>query len=269
MLNRNPNGVNPEFDEMDSEFDEQLQEQFPEMLDEHNLEEFAETPIEAQEVPVENLEMQPEAAAEVMQEAVPEPVEMLTEVDDEYIDPEDFVDSYAVRPTSQMEDFLRERGVDPTNPEEVRDYWYDVFNLGFNQGNEVLDKIPVKSGMDRYPMPEPHDAISHPFASGDYMDRHKNPFDAEHYRFKETLERTKDLAISFSSLSHEEGRENMQKKYNEILEPLVEKKKAMLDGYSKHPQYFNKSRLFEVVLPDLSRKIAKIKGVWDQYSNWK
>ena len=280
MLYGNPGGINPEFDEMDAEFYEQLQEQFPEMLDEHNLEEFAEAPIENHEILVENLEpmeMQPEAVPEAMQEAVPEPVEIPIEVeesyDDEPIHHEQLPDSYAVRPISKKEELYREIEIDITDPEmgpEMLDaYWDYVLSEGVNKDHRVLSEIPVKEGVDRYPQPELDDAISHPFASRDYLDKHKNPFDGQHHLFKQTLERVKDLGISFSSISHEEGRENMQKKYNEILEPLVEKKKAMLEGYSKSPQYFNKSRMFNEVLPDLNNKIKKIKGVWDQYSNWK
>jgi hypothetical protein len=264
--------MNPEGEMQDMEFYDELQAEFPEMFDEHNLEEFAETPIEAQEVPVEVVEVQPENV-EMQPEAVPEPVEMPIEVEESYDDEpiEGVREHNAVRPISKKVGLYREVGIDldtEQGKEDLDAYWDYVLIHGVNRGNEVLNEIPVKEGTDRYPMPEPHDAISHPFGSGDF-EKLKEPFNMEHHRFREVLGRCKDLAITFSSLSHEEGRENMQKKYNEIIEPLVEKKRAMLDGYSKYQQFFNKSKLFDEVLPGLSRKIAKIKGVWEQYSNWK
>ena len=109
-----------------------------------------------------------------------------------------------MRPISQKEELYKEIGIDlntEQGKEDLDAYWDYVLLEGVNKDHRVLSEIPVKEGVDRYPQPEPDDAISHPFGSGDF-EKLKEPFNMEHHRFREVLGRCKDLAITFSSLSH-------------------------------------------------------------------
>jgi hypothetical protein len=112
--------------------------------------------------------------------------------------------------------------------------------------------------------PEPDDAVSFTYGSADFQ-RLRGDFDKHAYRFQQIVKRVKDLAQTYSCISHDEGKKNIQKRYEalvnrEFRDKVIElaqayhTKRLSIDGYDA----------LKAKIKKLNCHIAACKKVWEQ-----
>ena len=96
--------------------------------------------------------------------------------------------------------------------------------------------------------------------------RTQRPFNKYHYAMKKIMERVKDLAIMHSSISYEEGRLAIYRRYEALVDrefrhrllTLADRYKVEAD---EERRYWMKQKIAE-----LSRRILESKRIWAQYA---
>ena len=128
--------------------------------------------------------------------------------------------------------------------------------------------IPMPENTEFRPPVETPESASRPFSSMDYQREH--PFNKYSWKLNKIFEKVKYLGIDYSSVSDEEGKENIHKRYNDLVQDeFREEDEILVESYKKFPELFEKTKkkLFERVA-NLNSKINKCKQTWDKYSNW-
>ena len=102
-------------------------------------------------------------------------------------------------------------GMDEDEIEAYMDFrsWY------MNKEHALLLTIP-KPNVERDFWPEPDDALSFAYGSMDFQ-KLRGKFNKNRYRISKILERVKDLAENFSCINHEQGKKNVRKRYEELI----------------------------------------------------
>ncbi len=126
----------------------------------------------------------------------------------------------------------------------------------------VLLSIP-KPFVEKNFWPEPDDAVTFAYGSVDFQ-RLRGDFDKYAYRIQKILDRVKDLAQSYSCISHDEGKKNIQARYEALVH------REFRDKVIELAQAYHKNRLrmdYEVVRAKIKEQyshIIKCEKVWKQ-----
>jgi len=177
-----------------------------------------------------------------------------------WIEEEEMPVSSALKPLRKFD------GLYPDDPEESDAYW-DFIHWSMTREHTVLMQVPMKEGQVGFCPIETDDATSFAFGSADYQARLPK-FDRYQYRVKKVYERVKDLAITHSCISNEDGRINTHNKYRSLVEnEFQDQARLLYDTFKKYPQWVNKQKLLER-LAELNSKIRKCKRIWKEYAEW-
>ena len=150
-------------------------------------------------------------------------------------------------------------GMDEDEIEAYLDFrhWYQ------NRDHQLLDLVPVKP-FEIYCFEEPDDAISFPFGSIDRGDF--SPYQKYQYRLRKVMERVRDLAQTFSCISHESGRKNIQKRYECLLYNEFRSKVLNLaKNYAKYRKYMNPKKVRKRI-SEYYRQISIAKEIWNEHA---
>jgi hypothetical protein len=94
------------------------------------------------------------------------------------------------------------------------------------------------------------------------------PFDKYGYAMEKIMERVKNLAILHSAISHQEGRENIIKRFQALVE--VQFREGLLrhiDQYQASQNQEQKERLKKKI-GELNRRILECQKIWERYAPW-
>jgi len=130
---------------------------------------------------------------------------------------------------------------------------------------ELVLQIPVQPRESDFWFSSYQEFLESPFNTWDFQ-RTQRPFDKYEYRIKKILEQVKDLALLHSCISQPEGRENIQKRFenlvnNEFKEPLL----SIIERYQRAYDEERKSYLRRKIAK-LSRHILECRAIWQRYS---
>ena len=160
-----------------------------------------------------------------------------------------------LKPINKYDDLYPE---DPTEADAYFDFrtWY------LSQEHAVLLSIPVKYEYKAHQ--ETIESLSFPFGSMDFERLH--PFNKDQYKIAKIYERIMDLATTFSSINHKEGKENTLKKYQALVnQEFRNKALELVKTYNKYKVWINQERLLEKI-EELNKKILACKRIWNKYA---
>ena len=130
---------------------------------------------------------------------------------------------------------------------------------------ELVLMIPVQPRDNDFWFANHQEFIESPFNTWDFQRTHK-PFDKYAYRVKKVMEQVKDLALLHSCISQPEGRGNVRRRFETVVEN--EFRLPLLGLIEKYKDTFNEEKR-----ADLRRKISKLswhilecKAIWQRYS---
>ena len=184
------------------------------------------------------------------------------EVENEFRE-DDLPVSPFLKPINRRDELYDEIGI--RTDEEKEAYW-EYISQCMNMEHKVIMDIPVPKDTEFWPPVETDESMSFAFSSMDFQREH--PFDRYHWKRKKVFEEVKDLGITYSSLSNEDGRENTHRKYEDLVgKEFKNQAKFLLETYKKYPQWLDKEKTFNRIA-GLNSEIRKCNEIWDKYSSW-
>jgi len=96
--------------------------------------------------------------------------------------------------------------------------------------------------------------------------RQMQPFNKYAYAIKKKMEYVKDLAIMHSSISHEEGRENVYHRYLAFVEREFRERLHQLVEYYKRARYEERRFELKQKIALISRRIMECRKIWERHS---
>jgi len=184
------------------------------------------------------------------------------EVENEFRE-DDLPVSPFLKPINRRDELYDEIGI--RTDEEKEAYW-EYISQCMNMEHKVIMDIPVSKDTEFWPPVEADESLSFAFSSMDFQREH--PFDRYHWKRKKVFEEVKDLGITYSSLSNEDGRDNTHRKYEDLVgKEFKNQAKFLLETYKKYPQWLDKEKTFNRI-GGLNSEIRKCNEIWDKYSSW-
>jgi len=153
--------------------------------------------------------------------------------------------------------------------EDPEEYW-DFIKWHLEQEHLTLESIPKQEGCEFWAIEldeDGHDVSA--FNTQDFEKHH--PFNKYQYKLKkidEIYEKVKDLAITYSCISDEQGKKNVYQRCKNLVEKEFKDKGTMLlEYYKKYSVWTNKYRLF-MRIKEINSRINKCRAIWRKYANW-
>lgn len=148
--------------------------------------------------------------------------------------------------------------------EDEIEAWKEYVSWFISKDHAVLLSIPKPAYEPNF-WPEPDDAISFDYGSVDFQ-RLRGEFDKYRYKIRKILERIKDLAQTYSCISHDQGRRNIRQRYEDLLyKEFREKIVELAETYRKNKLWMD----YEVVKAEIKENYANIRKceqVWQKYA---
>jgi len=179
---------------------------------------------------------------------------------DSWIDEEELPVSAGLKPIRKYDLYSE------MDEEEIQAY-FDFMEWYFCQEHLLFLDLPRLEEPDFWPveLDDFGNDIS-AFNTHDYERLH--PFDRYHWKLKKAYERVKELALTHSCISQEEGRENIYQRYKNLVENEFRDEGVMLlEHYKKYKVWIDKEKLFEKI-EVLNSRIRKCKKIWREYAYW-
>ena len=155
-------------------------------------------------------------------------------------------------------------GLYPEDDEEREAYW-NFINWAMTREHAVLLSIPKPE--NEYDWCIEVDEFGNDISVVNTMDfqrMHPDGFNKYHYRLKKVCEKVKDLALLHSCISHDEGKENIFKRYRSLVEnEFSDKAKMFLETYKKYAHWVNKREIISEI-GKLNSRIRKCKRIWKE-----
>jgi hypothetical protein len=101
----------------------------------------------------------------------------------------------------------------------------------------------------------------------DFQDTLK-PFNKYGYAMRKIMERVKDLAIYHSCISSPEGRANVQRKYEALLEAKFRSRLAELIERCQRTEDPDRKAELRLKMVELTRRILEAKRIWERFAPW-
>ena len=157
--------------------------------------------------------------------------------------------------------------LEPMDEDEIEAYtehlhWY------MTQDYHLIMSLPQTKNDNWMPPHEPdeEETLSFPFSSGDYARLHPDTFNKAAYRIKKIYERVKDLADTYTAISHKFGKEHTRELYVNLIEKEFRDKAMMyLEAYKHNPQWVDKQECF-MRIRKLNQHIRKCNEIWRKHS---
>ena len=130
---------------------------------------------------------------------------------------------------------------------------------------EVLLMVPVPPGGNYFWFSSHQEFIESAFNTWNFQ-RGKKPFDKYGYRTKKVMEQVKDLAILHSCISQPEGRANIQRRYENLVDNEFRSQLLFLVG--RYQTTFDEERRLELrrKIAKLNRRILECQEIWERYA---
>ncbi len=145
---------------------------------------------------------------------------------------------------------------------EAEAYW-DFISWFLGRDYELLKLIPKPVERDFW-ISEFEDSA---FNTVDFQ-RNKPRFNKYHFKLKMIYERVKDLAITYSCLSNNEGKRSILNRYRNLVETEFRVRAVMLaDYFKRHSGIVDKCKCLERIA-HLNQKIKKCNEIWREFAYW-
>lgn len=151
--------------------------------------------------------------------------------------------------------------------EEEVDDAKEFIRCYINQEFEILLQIPAEPLHNDFWSPTHQDFQESAFNTHDFQ-KGQRPFNKYGYRIKRILEQVKDLALLHSCISQQEGRSNVQRRYENLVDD--EFRGRLLYYVSKYKFSEDEESRFRLKMKirELNRRILACKMIWERYSPW-
>lgn len=104
------------------------------------------------------------------------------------------------------------------------------------------------------------------FNTIDFQRLHPYRFDKYQYKLKKVYEKVKDLAITHSCISNEQGKRNTHQRYVNLVEnEFRDRGLKLIESYKNNRLQMNKVKLKREIAA-LNSKIRKCKKIWQEYA---
>ena len=154
-------------------------------------------------------------------------------------------------------------GMSEEEIEDRREFirWYLLKDM------EVLLMVPVPPGGNDFWFSSHQEFMESAFNTHDFQ-KDRRPLNKYAYRVQKIMERVKDLALLHSCISQPEGRANIQRWYENLVDNEFRSQLLFLVG--KYQRTFDEERRLKLrgKIAKLSRHILACKMVWEGYSSW-
>lgn len=150
--------------------------------------------------------------------------------------------------------------------EEATAYWAFVYGPVF-QELSILFSLPKTEEPDfwKVQLDELGNNVS-AFNTHDYEKLY--PFNKHQWKLNRVYDRVKDLAITHSCASDEEGRKNIHQRYINLVNSKFRNEGIIiLEHYRKYKVWMNKDRVISRI-EELNSRIRTCKKIWKQYAYW-
>ena len=155
---------------------------------------------------------------------------------------------------------------DDMEDEEAEAYWEFIYGIVLREHSMLLG-IPKPEALDFWTveLDEFGNNIS-AFNTQDYERLH--PFNKYQWKLNKIYDKVKDLAVTYSCLSNEEGKKNIHQRYiNLVQNEFRDKALTLLGYYNRYKVWIDKNKLVERI-EELNRKIGKCKKIWRDNAYW-
>jgi hypothetical protein len=150
--------------------------------------------------------------------------------------------------------------------EEIEDR-REFIRCYINKDFEVILQIPVEPVHKDFWFSSHQEFMESAFNTNDFQKTRK-PFDKYGYRVRKILERVKELALLHSCISQPEGRANIRRRYENLVD--YEFRSQLLFLVGRHQRTFDEERRLELrhKIAKLNRRIFECEKVWERYALW-
>jgi len=150
--------------------------------------------------------------------------------------------------------------------EEVEDR-KEFIRCYINKDFELLLLIPIQPTENDFWFSSHQEFMESSFNTWDYQ-RDRKPFDKYAYRIRKIMEQVKDLALLHSCISQPEGRANIHRRYENLVEnefrgrvlSLAERHQRVVDEENRY--------LIKAKIAELNRRILQCQRLWERYAPW-
>jgi hypothetical protein len=134
---------------------------------------------------------------------------------------------------------------------------------------ELLMMLPGNEEDNGFFIPDCHvtDEAYSAFNTVDFQ-KTLRPFDKYGYAMKKILDRVWDLAILHSAISHEEGRQNIQRRFNSLVENEFRGRLLRCVDWYNVARSDDRKAYLKKKIGELNRRIIECKKIWEQYAPW-
>jgi len=150
--------------------------------------------------------------------------------------------------------------------EEVKDH-KEFIRCHLLKEHELILQIPIQAQENEFWAPTHQDFQESAFNTWDFQ-RDRQPFNKYAYRIRKVMEQVKDLAILHSSISQPEGKANIQKRYENLVQN--EYRGLLLYWVKQYKWAVDEERRNQVRrrIAELNRRILQCQKVWEDYAHW-
>jgi len=160
----------------------------------------------------------------------------------------------------------------------VKDPWYgmseeevedrkEFIRCYINKDFELLLQIPIQPSENDFWFSSHQELMESAFNTWDFQ-RGRKPFDKCGYRIKKIMEEVKDLAILHSSITSPDGRTNIYRRYENLVEN--EFRGRLMYWVEQYKRVAEEERRPQVRrrIAELNRRILQCQKVWEEYAHW-
>jgi hypothetical protein len=132
---------------------------------------------------------------------------------------------------------------------------------------ELILQIPIRQTENDFWFSSYQEFMESAFNTHDYQKSQK-PFNKYGYRIKKVMEEVTDLAILHSSISRPEGRANIKRRYETLVDNEFRDRLPRL--FQRYQKAWTGEQRYEIrkKVAELNRRIIQCKKVWEEYAHW-
>ena len=132
---------------------------------------------------------------------------------------------------------------------------------------EIILLVPVQAQENDFWAPTRQDFLESAFNTWDFQ-RTQRPFNKYAYRIRKILEQVRDLAIYHSSTSQPEGKANIQRRYDNLVQNEFRDRLFFL--VERYQRTGDEGQRYELrrKIAELNRRIFQCQKIWKDYAQW-